>query len=364
MGLYLGGSKCKVSSGNLVFNFKFYIKANHRVMIMPEQTFTFVQGAGGVPSILSMYIHQEEDELVSTIYGKKYIVIFDGVEYECISDMADGNIGIGNPYFFTGNTSDDNGVPFIIYYQPSIDTWGIVIHSDGSSTETHTIAVYEEPQLITRFAYNSTYGAYAVDKSIMFPLSTGETYTVIWDDVEYECTAQYLSAVNVICVGDCSAFGGSGNGEPFIIACDEACNGNTFFSTDTKESHTVLVYKKEDNANDDRSTLLEQTTIDGFFFEGDMTDISFYIEQRDLSNVIYGNIYTVSWNGNEYNCRCYNDGYGSKVLGNSSFDYGQDTGEPFVICYYPDSGEVLYASYEARTSNTVAIYGDSEGIVL
>lgn len=349
MGLYLGGSKCKVSLGNLVFNFKYYIKANHRVMIMPEKTFTFVQGAGGVPSILSMYIHQEEDELVSTIYGKKYIIVFDGVEYECISDMADGNIGIGNPYFFTGNTSDDNGVPFIIYYQPSIDTWGIVIHSDGSSTETHTIAVYEEPQLITGFAYNSTYGAYAVDKSIMFPLSTGETYTVIWDDVEYECTAQYLSAVNVICVGDCSAFGGSGNGEPFIIACDEACNGNTFFSTDTKESHTVLVYKKESEGVILGDEILEETTIFIMFCEAS-------IRGKYICNLIEDGVdYVVVWDGTEYVCKSYYiSGY--RFIGNPAFGgWGEDTGEPFLV-EMTESSTIVRTDEESDGTHTIAIY--------
>jgi hypothetical protein len=342
-----------------------YEEITHSVTLIPEQTFTFTKGSLDLLDHLAVV--QQQEEFFPLIEGVEYVIFFDGIGYKCTAVNYDGFIMLGNPYIANGNELDNTGEPFIIGILNSSQgsEYIFAIKSNGSNTESHRVAVYKKPQTFHEFTYDNTYGAYIKGTpSAFFPIELGKTYTVIWDDIEYTCTSQYLSAFNVICVGNCSGFGGSGNNEPFVISYDEINQGNMFFSTDTKEYHAILVYEKEDNTNDDRSTLLEQTTIDGFFFEGDRTDISFYIEQRDLSNLVYGNSYTVSWNGSEYNCRCYNDGYGSKVLGNSSFDYGQDTGEPFVICYYPDSGEVLYASYEARTSNTVAIYGDSAGVVL
>lgn len=101
-------------------------------------------------------------------------------------------------------------------------------------------------QALEGFEYSSAYGAYIYNVNpAPFSLTLGETYNVIWDGVEYSCEAQDMSAMisGTIALGDLSAYGGNGNGEPFLIGSN--ANGASLLSFDTETSHTLAIYQGE-----------------------------------------------------------------------------------------------------------------------
>lgn len=102
------------------------------------------------------------------------------------------------------------------------------------------------PEEEISFACNEAFGLYCAGDVKTFSLAVGETYTVLWDEKEYVCTAQDASALNggaeMIAIGDGTAFGMSGNQEPFIIATTE--DAMAFFAADpndTSASHKICV---------------------------------------------------------------------------------------------------------------------------
>ena len=115
----------------------------------------------------------------------------------------------------------------------------------GSQNIATTIKIYEEQQVVSNFAYASMYGSYTTSTSIMFPIELNETYTVIWDDVKYTCTAQPMTVgqISAVCLGNCTPLGGNGNNEPFVIACDTTNGYNYYFAFTEDTSHKVMVYK-------------------------------------------------------------------------------------------------------------------------
>lgn len=74
-----------------------------------------------------------------------------------------------------------------------------------------------------------------------FALVLGETYTVLWDGLEYTCLAQDASVIQAgaIGLGNCEAFGSTGNNEPFVIGW--IAEGVTFLVMDGSDAlkHTV-----------------------------------------------------------------------------------------------------------------------------
>ena len=90
--------------------------------------------------------------------------------------------------------------------------------------------------------YTAVFGTGILESEIIL----GQTYVVAWDEVLYEVIAQDGSSVmsDVIYLGNGSAFGLSGNGEPFIVAYIPN-DGVTFFSlTDTATSHDICIMKR------------------------------------------------------------------------------------------------------------------------
>lgn len=118
-------------------------------------------------------------------------------------------------------------------------------HEGGGSAET-LVTLLEEQTL--DFALNTTFNLYSayIDPAPFVPV-IGETYTVVWDGVEYECVAQDAGAIlaGAVFIGNAVAFGLNGNNEPFIIGGDASSGTNFFSLTDTASStHTVAIYQK------------------------------------------------------------------------------------------------------------------------
>ena len=134
-------------------------------------------------------------------------------------------------------------------------------------TATCTVNVKAEPlegQQLT-FAHDSFYGLHLVEVKGLLPLVNGKTYIVVWDGVEYTCTAKdkvftpieqaaFSTATLHNAVGNSkiqkTVFGikvtttDADTGEPFLISYS---NGTTYItSNDTKETHYVEIYEKVD----------------------------------------------------------------------------------------------------------------------
>ena len=101
-------------------------------------------------------------------------------------------------------------------------------------------------QTIEGFANDMGYGVPAQGFNFgegmdAFTITLGETYTVLWDGESYTAVAQDASAVaeGVLALGNTTSFGGTGNGEPFVIGWSMA--GITFLvvNGDESTSHTV-----------------------------------------------------------------------------------------------------------------------------
>ena len=95
------------------------------------------------------------------------------------------------------------------------------------------------------FVYDSNFGYARMLLSSPFELVLGKKYTVMWDGVEYTCTAYDGSVVleGAVYIGNGSAFSQPSNGEPFAILF---VNGACVFSgiSDPTESHTIGIYQK------------------------------------------------------------------------------------------------------------------------
>lgn len=78
-----------------------------------------------------------------------------------------------------------------------------------------------------------------------FTLVSGKMYRVLWDGTEFEVIAQDASALFIegaLALGNLTAYGLSGNNEPFIIGWTKY--GVSFFAADGDESttHTIAIY--------------------------------------------------------------------------------------------------------------------------
>ena len=75
-------------------------------------------------------------------------------------------------------------------------------------------------------------------------------------------------------------------------------------------------------------------------------------------DIVGGQTYTVSWDGTEYECVCFDDGK-EKYLGNNSiFGASIDTGEPFLYDFY----QKAFATLDTSTSHTVSVKTTAETV--
>lgn len=176
--------------------------------------------------------------------GESYTVFWDDVEYECVaqdaSSVVSGAVAIGNgsAFGFSGNNE-----PFAIVVKDVT----IAYLAGDDTNSSHTVRIAQKETIIKKienkylsiidinsteevellplaeygdFAFNSGFGVYMYSFAVNSQLTIGESYTVFWDGVEYECVAQDVSSMlpNTVALGNCLAFGFSGNNEPFIVA--------------------------------------------------------------------------------------------------------------------------------------------------
>ena len=177
-------------------------------------------------------------------------------------------------------------------------------------------------------------------------LVPGESYVCTHDGTAFKCVAQDMSATfdaACVCLGDMSAYGGSGNGEPFIVM-DMA--DNSFSQVVTSEECTFSIYRNAEVVHKLDGKYLP----DGvpYVEQGGMVEIlpmteltlnvdSFSIYSK-IEGVDVGKSYVVNYNGTAYNCVGQDVAMmpGAVVLGDMGMMDGEPvTGEPFIFMILP-----------------------------
>lgn len=162
---------------------------------------------------------------LGTVAGSGYKVVVNGVEYGVDSDKMAGAVSELQNVLGGLQSGGDN---------------------DSGSTETVILAEQMFSGLTTGEAVTQT----------AIPLVVGETYTVKWDGVVYECVGQDMSAIvgdGAVAIGNLAGEGDGlvGNDEPFnIVYAPASLTGNIDIISPVccaddcdSDTHTVAIYK-------------------------------------------------------------------------------------------------------------------------
>lgn len=193
---------------------------------------------------------------------------------------------------------------------------------------------------------------YAEQRDLFSSLTWGEEYVVVWDGVEYVCTAKDSGYGDKI-LGNLSVDGGEDTGEPFCIVyipefIDEICA--TYVSLNGGTSHTIAIYQKSSN----RTVILEEQTIECTDKDG-----VYGSEQCWCVPIIPDVEYIVAFDGVEYTCTAIL-GDAFVLLGNNAMVGGEDTGEPFLFGNMGwDNMCMIGTNDTAPATHTIAIYNTS-----
>ncbi len=375
---------------------------------------------------------------VPLVIGQKYVVTWDGTEYELTAkSMVDIetpglNVDFDNaPYlgnsnmsgFIVGSTDwgEDTGEPFFVtdsgcfttdttatthvvgikladnkkkldaqwlpdglatkkFVEEKIAAIEIPEGGGGSSSDASELLedVLELQELLAETTetsyYSDVFGVFIVDKRVdeaMYEAWNANTSPVVirHDGIEYVLQLQTIDilGVTLVAVGNLSAFGGTGNDEPFALTFmeeDYGDEGKIYFVTlvsmvDTSETeHTVAIdlqvatqKLKKTYIPDDISVSWDNVTDKPFgketatIFEGTFQDTlsdnngdgvndvwmgEMGIEDASDATLIVGETYTYTWEGVEYASECFMF-YGLPTIGNSGVADGEDNGQPVFI---------------------------------
>lgn len=275
-----GGGGGDVSSWNDLTDKPFY-EEDAGFDLCEEQTlseFAYDEEFGMYASDVITFLHP-------MAVGGEYTVVFDSEEYKVVardaSGLIEGVLLLGNAeaFGFGGNNE-----PFLICFNP-INNMGAVFSVVDTEAKSHTLRIYSMetvlkpldnkylaildgkegtetellPSTTVTTEFDSTYQMYmsgALSTTEIFELwhGDGENKTegsvfVEFDGTSYECAFQRLEALdNVNAVGNCVAFGGTGNGEPFAIAMGFNSTAGGYWMigvpADTAPTeHTVRIYQ-------------------------------------------------------------------------------------------------------------------------
>ena len=132
----------------------------------------------------------------------------------------------------------------------------------GSGSDSGTDIISEQT---LSFIADKNIDAYSANLSGVNLLTEGETYTIVWDDTEYTCTARNVvyrmtSAYGTASATFARAVGNSGiiskylgfdatttetsTTEPFLISKEPSSEKIIFLTDDTSSEHTVRIYQK------------------------------------------------------------------------------------------------------------------------
>lgn len=338
--------------------------------------------------------------------GGKYIVTWNGTDYECIGKASDDGNYIGNGSFMNvgSMTLEDTGEPFCVLLFGG--TYYMVYKADKTA-ETITVKVVGVKETI----WHKLDKGY-LDEALQFgsemveilPETTveidpdnggelaatallveGQSYKVKYNGAEYDCTCTMVTfdddsdgvPEDFYFLGNAGALLGTGDtGEPFIILSIPAFGVFAINSLDGSTSATVSitgeVVKKLDGKFLPNGVpykemglveILPEMTVEG----GEEVPIMTEIE------LVEGNTYTVKWNGVEYTCVAHKwemDGFTAGIVVG---DYGlitmgaPVTGDPFIIAdlsaeFAAEAGGVptMLMCIDGSTSVTLSITNKAE----
>ena len=106
------------------------------------------------------------------------------------------------------------------------------------SKGVETVTLMEEQEVA--FA-DSGEGAYRATAPVKIDVLDGQTYTVVWDGVEYSCVGHVTRGGSYI--GNPAAFGAESTGEPFVYA---NLGSSIWASYDTATTHTIKVMRQQE----------------------------------------------------------------------------------------------------------------------
>ena len=106
------------------------------------------------------------------------------------------------------------------------------------SKGVETVTLMEEQEVT--FA-DSGKGVYRATAPVKIDALDGQTYTVVWDGVEYSCVGHVARGGSYI--GNPAAFGAESTGEPFVYA---NLGSSIWVSYDTATSHTIKVMRQQE----------------------------------------------------------------------------------------------------------------------
>ena len=246
------------------------------------------------------------------------------------------------------------------------DTEEVTVELDFAAPLVETDILPE--MTLDGFEYSETYMSYIATNSTYYALTIGEAYTVCWDGVEYECVGQDASSVGfggATVLGNASAWGFSGNDEPFVLVCwNEVGVTNGYMAlTDTEAGgeHTISIYQMTKSVVEE--DVLPLTTYTDFAMN---TTYGVYAVDKYVPYTLtIGESYFVVWDGETYECVCQDASAvipGGVVLGNG-VNWGLlGNNEPFAIATLNQGGAITgsIADTEAGGTHTIRIYQETE----
>ena len=196
-----------------------------------------------------------------------------------------------------------------------------------------------------------------------FEIIEGQTYKVKWDGADYECVGFVIDEEPTL--GNAAIYDNfDDTGEPFVISNGEVT------TLDTSASHTISIERIEEvitpiaynfmpagypsKSGQNRTLMGEQEL--AFVSQNNGT------YSADLANpldIVPGKTYTVSWDGTEYDrvaLTVHLGQYDFITLGNLSIGIpSDDTGEPFLIIYCPESNPSGFFTRDPSPTHTVSV---------
>lgn len=227
-------------------------------------------------------------------------------------------------------------------------------------------------------------GSFVLFEPFSMEMELGKTYIVTYNGETYTCVSQEVDpgeGVSFVAVGNAGIMGGEDTGEPFLLFVLPAEMSNAsggasamMLVNDGSTEATIqiqydgVVYHKLDPGYMPFATtygtvdILPETTLEG-------EDGQFPIAAPFVGKIVVGETYTVTYDGTDYTCMAFpvqenEDAPVIPTLGNQVAAGGEDTGEPFLISYFPpeivsDAGAYGFVMHMSGliTSVTVRVQG-------
>lgn len=355
------------------------------------------------------------------VIGKTYTVIWHGAGYQCVATEIVGSddfniVAVGDLGVASGEPTGE--YPFYIAYFPStyVESQGIAgVIKPLDSTTTFNAQILDTTEVVSQInpkylpdgypyieggivdyldgielTYVDGNGFFIIPNPAPIP-TIGETYTVVWNGVEYSCvaTAYEMEGLGTMsALGDIGAFEGTPTGEyPFLIgyfpSSYSAQTGYAGMAQPLDDSTTLTL---QILGNKKIVTKLDiQYLPDGYPYTYKvetnlLEDVEIEVMQEGEAYTISnpapvptaGETYRVIWNGVEYTCvatEFEDNEINAITLGDLGAALGEPTGEyPFCIVYYLGSIVELagYAgmifSLDGTTTLDVQIFGGIEAV--